>query len=486
MHPITSPRRGRPRRLAVTAIGVAALTAAALFTATPATAASNTLSPDSLTTTSGSIGSGQNVAHLGTKDQSGSQDDWNKYVEFIGAYNGYRTYSLPSAVDADDVTGIEVSVNYRGPATAQQTWTWSLYNWSSSSWTSVGSNASAPSWGSWKQLNFASPSNASSFVNSSGDIRVRLAANNSADAANVDYESLTVTSADGSGGNGSGNIELPPANGGFSYQLGGAYTPEPGVTIVTRDRTAAPAGAGFYNICYVNLLQTQPDGEGQSTTNPPYGTTQWWINNHPHLLLRDSSGQLIADDVWSEAIFDVRTSTKRQQLLAIQDDWFADCKTDGYQAIEPDNLDVFLRSDGYLTFAQTKEYLKLVVPTVHDLDLAIAQKNTSETGDGYGGIGKTFVDTVSPAQGFDFAVAEGCARWLECDTYTDVYGPLVIEIEYIDENDPIVHPGESVPRTPFDWICEQDGDERSIILRDRDLVTPSNVGADVPYFYESC
>lgn len=476
----TVPRRGARRGLTLTATGVATLTVAALLTSTPATAASDTLSPVSLTTTAGSIGSGQTVANLVAKDQSGSQDDWGRYVEFIGAYAGYRTYELPAGVDAADVTAIEVTTNYRGPSTSTQTWTWSLYDWAASSWNAVGTNASASSWGSWKQLTFDSPTNAASFVNSAGDIRVRLSANNSADAANVDHEALQVTSSDGSGG--STTITLPPANGGFSYQLGGAYTPESGVEIVSRDRTAPPAGAGFYNICYVNLLQTQPDYEGQSPTNPDYGTTQWWINNHPNLLLRDANGDLIADDEWSEAIFDVSTPTKRQQLLAIQHDWFADCKDDGYQAIEPDNLDVFLRSEGQLTFAQTKEYLKLVVPEVHDLGLAIAQKNTGETGQGYGTIGKTFVDTVSPAQGFDFAIAEECARYLECDTYTDVYGPHVLEIEYTDENEPVVHDGETEPRTPFDWICDKDGDERPIILRDRNLVTPSNSA----YFYASC
>lgn len=51
-------------------------------------------------------------------------------------------------------------------------------------------------------------------------------------------------------------VTLPPANGKFDYQLGGAYTPASGTTTVVRDRTASPA-AGLYNICYVNGFQTQ-------------------------------------------------------------------------------------------------------------------------------------------------------------------------------------------------------------------------------------
>lgn len=279
------------------------------------------------------------------------------------------------------------------------------------------------------------------------------------------------------------DIPLPPANDGFSYQLYGAYTPEETGGLVSRDRSDAPAGDGYYDVCYVNVLQTQPDEEGQDPDNPPYGTTQWWIDNHPDLLLKDASGEVIIDEDWDEALFDVRTAAQREDLLAIQSEWFDGCAEDGFQAVEPDNLDSFLRSTGLISFAQTKEYMKLVVPYVHDLDLAIAQKNTSETGDGYGGIGTDFVDTVSPAQGFDFAIAEECAAYTECDTYTDLYGSLVFEVEYIGEdNVPVEHEGESGKSTPFEWVCGQDGDERSIILRDRDLLPSDEPG----YHYEAC
>lgn len=484
--PRTSTRERLRSRVIVASVAALATAAAGLLAAAPASAATTTLAPTSLTTTAGAIGSGQTVSALAVKDHTGTQDVWNKYVEFTGAYAGYRTYTVPSSVAPSSVTGIQVSANYRGPAPAQQTWTWSLYNWSTSSWTSVGTNAGAPSWGSWKTLTFASPTAASAFVNSSGSVRVQLKAGNSSDAANLDWESLTVTSSGGSTPTPtptptpSTGVTLPPANGGFSYQLGGAYTPESGVSVVSRDRLVAPAGSSFYNICYVNLLQTQPDQAGQSTTNPGYGTTQWWKNSHPDLLLRDGSGNLVIDAGWNEAIFDVRTATKRAQLLEIQKPWFDACKASGYQAIEPDNLDVFLRSKNYLTFAQTRDYLKLVIPYVHSIGLAIGQKNTAETGQGYGGIGKTFVDTVSPAQGFDFAIAEECAAYWECASYTSVYGPLVFEIEYTDNNPNRVHNGTT--KTSFQAICADDGASRGIILRDRDVVPAGTAG----YSYQSC
>jgi hypothetical protein len=463
-------------RRSLAALGTAALTTVVLMTAAPASAADETLAPESLATTAGSIGSGQTVANLAVRDQSGTQDGWNKYVEFSGKYRGTRDYTLPPSVDPDDVTAIEVSVNYRGPSKAEQRWVWSLYDWSDASWTVVGDNAGAPSWGTWKLLTFASPSSASDYVTASGGIRMRLHASNNTDAADIDFESLMVTGSSGTGGGGE-TVALPPANGKFSYQLGGDYAPESGVQVVSRDRTVAPAGSGYYNICYVNLLQTQPDEEGQSSSHPPYGTTSWWVLNHPDLLLRDASGDVIVDEDWNEALFDVRTAAKRTALLGIQSAWFDDCLSDGYQAIEPDNLDAFDRSTGLITFAQTKEYLKLVVPYVHDLGLAIAQKNTADSPNGYGGIGASFVDG---SEGFDFAIAEECAAYEECDLYTDEYGALVFEIEYTDNNPNQTRNGVTKPA--YTWICQDDGVSRSIILRDRDVTTPS----DAAYHYEEC
>ena len=72
---------------------------------------------------------------------------------------------------------------------------------------------------------------------------------------------------------------LPPANGGYDSQLGGAYPPAAGVTVVSRDREEAPA-AGLYSICYVNAFQTQAHEAG------------WWKQNHDRLLLRTASGSL--------------------------------------------------------------------------------------------------------------------------------------------------------------------------------------------------
>ena len=58
-------------------------------------------------------------------------------------------------------------------------------------------------------------------------------------------------------GDSSGDIQSLPTSGAVDYQLGGAYEPADGVTVVVRDRTDEPL-EGAYSICYVNGFQTQP------------------------------------------------------------------------------------------------------------------------------------------------------------------------------------------------------------------------------------
>ncbi len=256
---------------------------------------------------------------------------------------------------------------------------------------------------------------------------------------------------------------LPPAHGSLSYQLGGSYSPPDGTAIVVRDRTELPSPEADYNVCYVNLLQTQPDGSAPDAA--AYGTTAWWLAYHPTLLLRDGAGALVIDGEWNEALFDVSTADKRQELFGIQQEWLSGCASAGFDAIEPDNLDANERSDGLLTHSDIRDYLTIVVPYAHDAGLAIAQKNAIDTEHGFGNEGATFVNGT---EGFDFAIVEQCGAFDECADYAAVYGERVYDIEY--------------DRSGFAHACEEYGSAISIELRDRDLSTPS----DDAYVEERC
>lgn len=245
-------------------------------------------------------------------------------------------------------------------------------------------------------------------------------------------------------GTNAGSWTPPPANAKFDYQIGGAYTPPAGVTVVSRDSEATPA-AGIYNICYVNAFQAQP------------GAESWWKTNHPDLLLKDKNGNLVIDEDWNELMLDFSTEAKRTALTAIVGGWTDQCAAKGFKAVEPDNLDSYTRSKNLLTKTQAIAYATSLATRVHAKGLAIGQKNTAE-----------LTSAEAKKVGFDFAVAEECADYDECDAYTGSYGNNVIVIEY--------------SRSGFTKACNSFGSRLSIVLRDVDVTTPGSKS----YAYEAC
>lgn len=237
----------------------------------------------------------------------------------------------------------------------------------------------------------------------------------------------------------------PPVAGVADYQIGGAYEPAAEVSIVMRDR-ADPPVLGMYSICYVNAFQTQP------------GTQQLWEDEHPELLLRRNDGSPMIDPGWpDEIIFDISTPARRDELARIVGDWFGGCARDGFQAVEPDNLDTWTRSDGRIDADDTEAFARLLVDEAHTRGLAIAQKNAAEQ--------------IDRDLGFDFAVAEECEVYRECDDYVDGFDGRVIEIEYTD-TDPAA----------FARACAARSGTISIMRRDRGVV-PDDHG---DYVFEPC
>ncbi|MER6237467.1 endo alpha-1,4 polygalactosaminidase [Streptomyces clavifer] len=226
------------------------------------------------------------------------------------------------------------------------------------------------------------------------------------------------------------DVLRPEAGMPFDYQIGEGYTPPDGVRAVSRDREDEPA-PGLYNVCYVNAFQTQP------------GALKWWQDTHPALLLRDGDGELIIDEGWDEVLLDTSTAALRTELAEIVGDWIDGCAESGFQAVEPDNLDSFERSRGRLTAEHNAAFATTLADRAHDDGLAIGQKNTTDLLDRHEAIG------------FDFAVAEECAQFDECDAYADAYDDRVFAVEYEGEGD-----------VGFDESCSTWGDRISLVLRD--------------------
>ncbi|MEV5582586.1 endo alpha-1,4 polygalactosaminidase [Streptomyces parvus] len=229
----------------------------------------------------------------------------------------------------------------------------------------------------------------------------------------------------------------PTANAAFDYQIGGAYTPPAGVEAVSRDRGSRPA-EGLYNVCYVNAFQTQPDALDR------------WEKDNPDLLLRDADGDLVNDEAWGEALLDTSTAGKRARLATIVGDWIDGCAESGFQAVEPDNLDSYERSDGLLTRADNAAFAKLLAGRAHGAGLAIGQKNTT--------------DLLGQREeiGFDFAVAEECGRYDECADYASAYDDKVFVVEYTADD--------------FREACSSVGAKVSVVRRDLDVAPAGRPG----------
>lgn len=243
-------------------------------------------------------------------------------------------------------------------------------------------------------------------------------------------------------GAGGGDLALPPADAGLDYQLGGPYAPPPGVDIVVRDRRAPSAGA-LYDVCYVNGYQSQPDEES------------FWLDEHPDLVLRDDDGDPVIDPDWDEMLLDVTTAAKRDALATIVGGWIDGCAADGFEAVEIDNLDTYSRSGGRITEDDAVAFMQLLSARAHGAGLAIAQKNSAEI------VGRR------DEMGTDFAVAEECNVYDECDVYVGAYGDAVLVVEYT--------------RDAFETGCAS-YPGLSIVLRDLDLATPSEAG----YVHDGC
>jgi len=223
------------------------------------------------------------------------------------------------------------------------------------------------------------------------------------------------------------SVDLPPPDADWDYQLGGNRAVPDRVTVVDRDRKAEPL-AGAYSICYVNGFQTQPDER------------RFWRDRWA-LVLKDH-GKPVVDEAWGEWLLDIRTDRKRERLAEIVGRWTDHCADDGFDAVEYDNLDSFARSHGLVSRADARAFARLIVARAHAAGLAAGQKNWVELGE------------AGPRIGFDFAIAEECGRWRECQGYVDTFGEHVLVVEY--------------RQADFAWTCDHFG-SLSVVRRDVDL-----------------
>lgn len=85
------------------------------------------------------------------------------------------------------------------------------------------------------------------------------------------------------------------------------------------------------------------------------------------------------------------------------------CKSKGFVAIDPDNVDGYTNKPGLnFTAADQLDYNRFLADTAHSLDVSVGLKNDL-------GQAAELVDY------FDFAVNEQCHMYNECDVYKNTF-----------------------------------------------------------------
>ncbi len=168
---------------------------------------------------------------------------------------------------------------------------------------------------------------------------------------------------------------------------------------VTADDIATLTGRGVYTICYVSV-----------------GTSEEW---------RDDAGAFPAEvlgrayDGWpGERFLDITNPA----LLPIMQARFARCAAMGFDAIEPDNIDLHINRTGFsISRISVLDYVIDLAGIAHALGLEIAQKNVPE-------LTPMLVDVM------DFAITENCFADGWCDEIMPYIqsGRAVLATEYTD------------------------------------------------------
>jgi hypothetical protein len=438
----------------------AALATGGLLLTNPlsANAATSVLTPIAMVTTAGT-GADEPVSNLARQDLSGTTDGWNRYVEFSGRYDGYLNYALPDTLAASSITGIQVRVNYRGPGPATQIWHFELCNWVSLQWVTVGSNATAPDWGRWTVLTFTASGKVADYVSSSGGLRLRLWASNAADAADIDYAAVVLTTSPGSPPPTATSSAAPTVARTTAAPTPPATTPaksSPTASARTSATSSPPAGMPVAVDCpgcwhpglrvswnwvlakvptapYRSVQMYDIDGFDATTSNVAslhaagmrvicylsVGSYENWrpdASSFPASILGNNL------DGWpGERWLDVRGIQQPSSALAkIMNARLDMCKSKGFDAVELDNMDGYTNNTGFpLTAAQQASYDAYLANGARQRGLSAVMKNDLDQ-----------VSTLLPY--FDMALNEQCNQYNECDPLKQFVqaGKPVVNAEY--------------------------------------------------------
>lgn len=153
---------------------------------------SRVITPLSITSQGGSTNGP--VTNLWYLEQSGVDNNANAFVNFQtprGIYFGYHSYYIPNDIQTNLVSSLLLQINFNGPDSSTQIWSWSIYDWTSKLWIDLGGTAGATP-DQWNSITFRIK-NFQRFISPEHEIRIRLMSSNAVNDLKVDYAALHIT-----------------------------------------------------------------------------------------------------------------------------------------------------------------------------------------------------------------------------------------------------------------------------------------------------
>ncbi len=231
-----------------------------------------------------------------------------------------------------------------------------------------------------------------------------------------------------------GSAQSAPSSGAdWDWQLSEQINPPAGIQAfdvdpdsVTKAEIRALNRAGVYTICYVSVgtIEDYRDDKGR----------------FPASVIGKTYG-----DWPDEKFLDIR---QLDVLLPLMQARFKRCKAMGFDAIEPDNMDVYDNASGFpLTASDGVRYITALADMAHGMGLEFGQKNVPE-----------LTQYLIPKM--DFIITESCYqdRWCDDISAYPQAGKPVFDAEYTDRR--------------INWTKACKTAQRlnlSMILKDRDL-----------------
>jgi hypothetical protein len=342
---------------------------------------------------------------LAVKDQQGSDDTPDNYVEFAtdpGGYSGTFRFNLP-ALPNKTIQQLIFNANYRGPQKSVQKWEFQLLNVKTGKWIYIADNRDAADQ-SWSNI-AAAIIDPSQYISSRNQVTLRYLTRSSGNNSKLDFLAFEIKSADSSpstdtSGSGSssggtspvvssGNRWLPAPGLKWQIQYTGTLDTSLNVDVYNLDlfdTSAAVISAlrskGKHVICYFSAGSYE-------NWRPDAGAFQ------ASVLGRNLDGW--AGEKW----LDIRHLDVLMPIMRARMEQAAQKGCDG---VDPDNVDGYSNNTGFaLSYNDQLTYNMALAEAAHSLGLAIGLKNDLDQ----------IKDLVSY---FDFAVNEECFQYGECDT----------------------------------------------------------------------